>query len=227
MQSKAKTVDAYLKELPADRREALKAIRAVILKNLPKGYEEGMQYGMMGYYVPHSVYASGYHCDPSQPVPFASVASQKNHMALYLMCVYGDEKHRTWFIDAWKKSGKKLDMGKSCVRFKKLEDVPLDVLGKAIARVPVKQYLAFYESVLASSTSKKKTTTKKKKAPSKKTSKKTTRKAASKKTAKKSASKKTASKKTVKKAVGKKATTRKKSTKKTAQKTAKKRTTKR
>jgi hypothetical protein len=148
MQSKATTVAEYLAALPADRRAALEAVRAVIRKNLPKGYEEGMQYGMIGYYVPHSVYPAGYHCDPRQPLPFASIASQKNHMALYLMCVYGNSAHAAWFRQAWTAAGKKLDMGKSCVRFKKLDDVPLDVVGQAIKRVPVKELIAQYEAIL-------------------------------------------------------------------------------
>ena len=123
MQSKATTVDQYLAELPEDRRKALEAVRQVVLKNLDKDYEEGIQYGMIGYYVPHRVHPAGYHCDPKQPLPFASLASQKNHMALYLMCIYGDTDHAKWFRDAWAKTGKKLDMGKACVRFKKLEDL--------------------------------------------------------------------------------------------------------
>jgi len=128
MQSKATTVEEYLAELPEDRREALQAIRTVILENLPKGYEEGMQYGMIGYFVPHSVYPPGYHCDPKQPLPFAGLASQKNYMSLYLMF---DSKFEAWFREAWTKTGKKLDRGKSCVRFKKIEDVPLKVIGQA------------------------------------------------------------------------------------------------
>ena len=147
MQSKAETVRQYLADLPEDRREALSAVREVILKNLPKGYAEGMAYGMIGYHVPHSVYPPGYHCDPERPLPFAGLASQKNHMSLYLMCVYGMEEHEAWFREAWAKSGKKLDMGKSCVRFKKLEDVPLKVIGQAIKRVPAKKFIEYYESV--------------------------------------------------------------------------------
>lgn len=148
MQSKAKTVKQYLAELPADRREALQAVRAAILKNLPKGYEEGMQYGMIGYYVPHSVYPPGYHCDPKQPLPFAGMASQKNHMSLYLMCVYSDPGHQAWFRKAWAAAGKKLDMGKACVRFKKIDDVPLKVIGEAVKRVPAKKFIEHYESVI-------------------------------------------------------------------------------
>ena len=107
-----------------------------------------MQYGMIGYYVPHSVYPPGYHCDPKQPLPFAGLASQKNYMSIYLMCIYGDGEHAAWFREAWAKTGKKLDMGKSCIRFKKLDDVPLKVIGQAIKRVPVKKYIEHYESVI-------------------------------------------------------------------------------
>ncbi len=119
-----------------------------MLKNLPKGFEEGMQYGMIGYYVPHSIYPAGYHCNPKEPLPYASLASQKSYMSIYLMCIYAEEKHREWFVDAWQKTGKKLDMGKSCVRFKKLNDVPLKVIGHAIKRVTVKKYIEFYENAI-------------------------------------------------------------------------------
>jgi hypothetical protein len=145
MQSKAKTVQEYLDQLPDHRREAISAVRDVMLKNLPKGFEEGMQYGMIGYFVPHSVYPDGYHCNPKEPLPYASLAAQKNYMSIYLMCIYGDEAHRDWFVEAWNKTGKKLDMGKSCVRFKKLEDVPLKVVGQAMKRVTVKKFIDFYE----------------------------------------------------------------------------------
>jgi len=154
--SKAPTVNEYLASLPPDRRAALEAVRKVILKNLDKDYEEGMQYGMIGYYVPHRVFPAGYHCDPKQPLPFAGLASQKNHMAVYLMSVYcgcddpakAPTGEAAWFRKAWEKTGKKLDMGKSCVRFKKLEDVPLEVIGEAIARVPAKTYIARVNSLL-------------------------------------------------------------------------------
>ncbi len=149
MQSKATSVEQYLSELPADRRRAIEAVRAVILKNLDKDYEEGIQYGMIGYYVPHRVYPAGYHCDPTQPLPFAGLASQKNHMAIYLMCVYGESDHSNWFRQAWARTGKKLDMGKSCVRFKKIDDLALDVIGEAIKRVPAKKYIAVCESARA------------------------------------------------------------------------------
>ena len=158
MRSEATTVEQYLAELPPDRREAITAIRAVILKNLPRGYEEGMGYGMIGYFVPHAVYPAGYHCDPRQPLPFASLASQKNHMALYLMCAYGDPDYEQWLRDAWMAAGKKLDMGKSCIRFKRLEDVPLKVVGQAIKKVPVNRLIAFYESMVKPPTAAKKRT---------------------------------------------------------------------
>ncbi len=148
MTSKAKTVKEYLAGLPTDRRVAIQAVREVILKNLDKDYEEGMSYGMIGYYVPHKVYPPGYHCDPTQPLPFAGLASQKNHMAVYLMCVYFSKEQEELFRKDWAKSGKKLGMGKSCIRFKKLEDVALDAIGKAIGRVPAKKYVAAWESML-------------------------------------------------------------------------------
>ena len=198
MQSKAKTVAQYIKDLSADRREAITKIRAEILKHLPKGYEEGMSYGMIGYYVPHSLYPDGYHCDPKQPLPFANLASQKNHMALYLACIYGSESLKEWFSEAWLKTGKKLDMGKSCVRFKKLEDVPLKVVGQAIKKVSVKKYVASYEEARAASGSK----SNKQAA---KVGKKTTPKRAAKTATKKAASKK---KVTKRKSTAKKATRR-------------------
>lgn len=148
MQSKATTVSKYLAELPVDRRKAVKAVREVILKNLPAGYAEVMANGAIGYVVPHSIYPPGYHCDPKQPLPFAGLASQKNHIGIYLMCIYSDPDHEAWFREAWTKTGKKLDMGKSCVRFKKIEDVPLEVIGQAIKKVPVKKFVERYESII-------------------------------------------------------------------------------
>lgn len=144
MQSKAATVEQYLASLPDDRRAAISAVRKVILSNLDKDYAESMQYGMIGYNIPHSIFPAGYHCDPKQPLPFAALASQKNHMAVYLMCVYGDASLRDWFQKAWIAAGKKLDMGSSCIRFQKLEDVALDVLGEAIRRIPAKAYIERY-----------------------------------------------------------------------------------
>lgn len=145
MQSKAKTVSQYIAELPADRRKAIEGVRAVIRKHLPKGYEEIMQYGMIGYAVPLSIYPAGYHCKKDEPLPFLSLASQKNNMALHMFCLYVDEKDKARFQKEYKASGKKLDMGKSCIRFKKPEDLALDVIGKTIARMPVKKHIEIYE----------------------------------------------------------------------------------
>ena len=144
MQSKATTVRQYLAELPADRRAAIEGVRAVILENIDPVFEEGMQYGMIGYYVPHRVYPPGYHCDPKQPLPFICLASQKNYMSLYLGSVYGPEREKP-FREAWAKTGKKLDMGKSCVRFRKLEKLALDVIGESIRRVSARGFIQHYE----------------------------------------------------------------------------------
>ena len=155
MQSKATTVEAYLKELPPDRREAIEAVRKVFLDNIDQDIEEGIHYGMISYFIPHRVFPAGYHCDPRMPVGYGGIASQKQHMSLYLMSVYGDgaaggpeNEHGRWFKQAWLKTGKKLDMGKCCVRFKRIEDVALDVLAESIRRVPSKVYLASYVRIL-------------------------------------------------------------------------------
>jgi hypothetical protein len=148
MQSKAATVDEYVQSLPEDRREAIQTIRAVFKKNLDKGFEEGMNYGMVGYYVPHSIYPAGYHCDPKQPLPFAGFASQKNAISVYLFCLYCDEASTKRFVDEWKKTGKKLDMGKSCIRSKSLEGFALDVIGSAVKRMTLKKFIEIYEGAL-------------------------------------------------------------------------------
>ncbi len=148
MQSKAATVEEYLKSLPEDRRESISAIRDVIRKNLGKGFEEGMTYGMIGYYVPHSIYPAGYHCDPSKPLPYINLASQKNHLSLYMMGLYvGPDKGKR-FVDAWKKTGKKLDIGKVCIRGKKLDDFALDVIGDTVSRVSVEEYIKVFEAAI-------------------------------------------------------------------------------
>jgi hypothetical protein len=174
-------IEKYLSGLSDDRRHAIEAIREVINRNLPKGYEEGMQYGMPAWFVPHSVFPDGYHCDPKQPLPFASVASQKNHIGLYFLCVYLDSELQSWFEAEWRKTGKRWDAGKSCVRVKTLEDIPLPLVGKLIKKVPVKKFLASYLPIRP--TPKKKTVTKKatkkaatKKAVTKKITKKITKK---------------------------------------------------
>jgi len=155
MRSQAQTVEEYLNSLPEDRRAEIGIVRKVILENLDASYEEGIQYGMIGYYVPHRIFAKGYHCDPKQPLPFAALASQKNYMSLYLMSVYGGctddsrgNQHAQWFRNAWMQTGKKLDMGKACIRFKKTGDIPLDVIGEAIRRVPASTYIEFCEAAM-------------------------------------------------------------------------------
>ncbi|HQR08512.1 MAG TPA: DUF1801 domain-containing protein [Gemmatales bacterium] len=155
MQSKAATVAEYLASLPEDRRKAITAVREAILANLDNDYVEGMQYGMIGYYVPHSVYPPGYHCDPKQGLPFAGLASQKNHMSVYLMCLYANGTELKWLEGAFKKAGKKLDMGKCCIRFKSLEQLPLDVIGDVVRRVPAKKYIEYYESAINTRTGEK------------------------------------------------------------------------
>ena len=141
MKISAATPAAYLKALPADRRAAVAAIRSVIRRNLPKGYEEIVDYGMLVYVVPLKRFPDTYN---GHPLGIAALGSQKHYLSLYLMCVYGDGKLRAWFQSEFKKAGKKLDMGKACVRFRKVEDLPLGVIGKAIARVPVEKYLEIY-----------------------------------------------------------------------------------
>ena len=155
MQSKASTVAEYLASLPAERRAAIETVRDVILKNLDSDYEEGMSYGTIGYYVPHRVYPDGYHADPRQGLPFAALASQKQHMSVYLMglycgCVDGvdDTDLVKWFRAAWAKTGKKLDMGKACIRFKKVDDLPLEVIGEAIRRMPARVYIEQYTKAM-------------------------------------------------------------------------------
>lgn len=150
MQSKATTVDAYLKSLPADRRAALQAVRKVILANLDKDYAECMNYGMIGYVVPHTVYPPGYHCNPALPLPFAGLASQKGHMSLYLMCVYGHAEQEKWLRAEYAKAGKKLDMGKACIRFRKVEDLLLPAIAAIIKRTTAKKYIAYTEALLQS-----------------------------------------------------------------------------
>jgi hypothetical protein len=142
VQSKARTVEEYLASLPPDRREAISAVRRVILKNLPKGYEEAMNWGMICYEIPLKRYPNTYN---GQPLGIAGLASQKQYMSLYLMSVYGDKATEAWFREEFRKAGKKLDMGKACVRFKKLEDLPLEVIGQVIARAPVEALIAAYE----------------------------------------------------------------------------------
>jgi hypothetical protein len=149
MQSKAKTTEEYLKELPEDRKIPMKELIETMRKNLPKGFQETMSYGMITYCVPHSTYPNGYHCNPEQPLPFLSIASQKNFIAFYHMGIYGDPKLLNWFQENYVKESKaKLDMGKSCVRFKKFDQIPLRLLGELASKMTPKQWIEQYESVL-------------------------------------------------------------------------------
>jgi len=155
MQSKSRTVEDYLQAQPPERREVLEKVRNEILANLPEGYEEGIQYGMIGYYVPHSLYPKGYHCDPKEPLPFAGLAALKNHFSLQMLCIYTDPKIRASFVEAYEKAGKKPDMGKGCLRFKKWNDLPEGLIGKTIASIPVEAFVANYESLIPENRNKK------------------------------------------------------------------------
>ena len=147
MQSKAITVAAYIKELPPERRRIIICLRKLIKQSLPTGFKEGMQYGMIGYFVPHRLYPAGYHCNPKEPLPYICLASQKNHCSLYLYAQYSSSDENKWFQQAWKATGKKMNMGKSCVRFKNTEELPLNVIAEAVERLSVEQYIDIYESV--------------------------------------------------------------------------------
>lgn len=146
MTSKAESVTEYIKELPEDRKPVIKKLRAIIKKNLPKGFKEIMNYGMIGYVVPHSKYPDGYHCNTKLPLPFLNVASQKNFIAIYHLGVYADPKLYKWFITEYPKhSNGKLDMGKSCVRFKKIEEIPYDFIGELVSKMTVEDWIKLYE----------------------------------------------------------------------------------
>ena len=149
MQYKAATPEEYIAQIPEERQAAFSKLRKVIKKNLPKGFSEGTSYGMMGWSVPHSLYPSGYHCDPKQPLPFIGIASQKNFIAVYHMGVYADPKLLKWFTAAHAKaSPKKLDMGKSCMRYKKPEDIPFDLIGELASKMTPDEWIAIYEKNL-------------------------------------------------------------------------------
>ena len=142
MQSKAATVEEYLDELDDARRDAISKVRGVVLDNLPDGYEEMMLFGMISYVVPLSVVPKTYN---KQPLMYAALASQKRHMALYLTNVYGDESVENWFRERYLATGKRFDMGKSCVRFRKLDDLPLELVGEAIAKTPIDEFVEIYD----------------------------------------------------------------------------------
>jgi hypothetical protein len=143
----AENVEDYLQKVPLERQEAFNKLRKTILDNLPTGYEETMSYGMIGYVVPKSNYPDGYHCSPELPLPFMSIASQKNFVAFYHMGMYADAKILDWFVSSYQAVAKyKLDMGKSCVRFKKMDDIPYELIGQLTAKISCDEWIAMYES---------------------------------------------------------------------------------
>ena len=146
MKIDANSPKEYLAKLPDDRRKALSKLRSTIKKNLPNGYKETMSYGMIGYVVPKTIYPDGYHCDPKLPLPFMNIASQKNFVALYHSGIYADPKLLKWFQTEYPKHSKsKLDMGKSCIRFKKLEDIPYDLIGELVRKINSDEWIQIYE----------------------------------------------------------------------------------
>jgi len=147
MQSSAQTPDQYTAQLPEERKVIIQKLRKIVLKNIPKGFEEVMGYGMLGYIVPHKIYPKGYHCNPKDPLPFFGIASQKNSINIYHMGVYADTNLYDWFITEYPKHCKsKLDMGKSCIRLKKLDDIPYDLIGELCTKMTVEQWIKMYET---------------------------------------------------------------------------------
>jgi len=146
MNIKANNVEEYIQNAPEERQKTLIQLREVILKNLPKGFHEELNYGMPGYVVPHSIYPDGYHCDPKLPLPFMGFASQKNHIAFYHMGIYADEKLLKWFQEEYKKIvPTKLDMGKSCIRFKNVKNIPFELIGQLVSKMTVEDWINTYE----------------------------------------------------------------------------------
>ncbi len=151
MKPESASLDIYVNSLPEERKYAIQKLRGIISKNLPKGYAETMNYGMIGYVVPHSLYPAGYHCDPKLPLPFINLASQKNFIALYHMGIYADDKLMEWFNIEYKKLDlPKLDMGKSCIRFKKVDQIPFELIGKLCKKITVKNWITTYEEKIIS-----------------------------------------------------------------------------
>lgn len=147
MQIAAETPDHYVEQLPHDRRDAISRLREIITKNLPIGFEEAVTYGMIGYVVPHSLYPDGYHCDPKQPLPFMSIASQKNFIAVYHMGIYIDDNLLNWFTAEFSKHSKaKLDMGKSCIRFKNPGQIPFELIGELAGKITPDEWISIYET---------------------------------------------------------------------------------
>lgn len=146
MQYQASSPENYISQVPEERQNALKKLRETINNNLPDGFEEGIQYGMIGYYVPHSIYPNGYHCNPKEPLPFMSFASQKNSINFYHMGIYAMPTIHNWFVSEYPKYCKnKLDMGKSCIRFKKIETIPYQLIGALVSKISVNDWITTYE----------------------------------------------------------------------------------
>ena len=149
MQYKANTPDDYISQLPEERKAAITKLRNTILKNIPNGFEETISYGMIGYVVPHTTFPKGYHCDPKLPLPFINLASQKNFIALYNMGIYVKKDVYDWFVTEYPKHCKrKLDMGKSCIRFKYLDDIPYELIGELTSKITVDEWISYYETVI-------------------------------------------------------------------------------
>lgn len=149
MKADGNTVKEILTSLPADRVEPFSKLHDVIVTNLPNGFEVAMSYGGLGYVIPHSLYPAGYHCKPSEPLPFAGIASQKNSINFYHMGIYTDSKLLEWFVTEYPKHTKqKLDMGKSCIRFKKLDDIPYKLIGELMKKMSAKEWINIYETNL-------------------------------------------------------------------------------
>lgn len=147
MQYKASHPEEYIDQLPKERQVVIKKLRKLIVENIPKGFSETISYGMIGYVVPHEIYPKGYHCDPKLPLPFMSIASQKNFVALYHMGIYADKKLYEWFVEEYPKHSKyKLDMGKSCIRFKRMDDIPYDLIEELVKKMTVNEWIDLYES---------------------------------------------------------------------------------
>ncbi len=149
MQYKASSPEDYISQVPEERKKALQTLRKVINDNLPDGFEEGIQYGMIGYYVPHSIYPNGYHCNPQEPLPFMSFASQKNSVNLYHSGIYAKRELYDWFVNEYSKHCKeKLDMGKSCIRFKKMDHIPFKLIGELTTKLTCDEWISIYESAI-------------------------------------------------------------------------------
>ena len=147
MKASGNTVEEILKNLPEDRAEAFNKLHAIIVQNMPKGFEAAISYGGLGYVVPHTIYPAGYHCKPTEPLPYAGLASQKNSINFYHMGIYSNPELLEWFVSEYPKHSKqKLDMGKSCVRFKKFDQIPFELIGELMQKMTVKQWIDLYES---------------------------------------------------------------------------------